>query len=110
LKSIKLCVLHHKILRVKDEFHVQIPDDGSVIDAIAAADRQLRDILKGKPFPIEILNNLLQLLWNPKSGQFYIDLGIDARDSENNWLPITDNPFYNIPDNSSIFLTPDAGC
>ena len=110
MKSIVLSVLHSKILKIKDKFKVEISDDGNAIDAIAAADRQLKEILKGKPFPIKILNNLLQLLWNPKSGEFYVDLGIDARDSNKEWLPLADNPFFTLPDGSSIFLTPDAGC
>jgi len=110
LKSVSLTVLHDKILKIKGEFKVQIPDNGNVIDAIAAADKQLEEALNGKPFPIKVLNNMLQLLWNPKTGEFYVDLGIDARDSENNWLPVANDPMFNLPDNSSVFLTPDAGC
>ena len=110
MKNITLTILHDKIMKFKDEFHVQISDNGSTIDAIAAADKQLFEILKGKPFPIKVLNNMLQLLWNPKNGEFYVDLGIDARDENQNWLPVADDPQYNLPDNSSVFLTPDAGC
>ena len=97
-------------MKIKDEFNVQIPDDGSTVDAIAAADRELFEILKDKPFPIQVLNNMLQLLWNPKTGEFYIDLGIDARDENKSWLPVANDPLYNLPNNSSVFLTPDAGC
>lgn len=110
MKTVFLSILHNKILKIKENFQIELPDNGNVIDAIAAADRQFKEILKERPFPIEILHNLLQLLWNPKSGDFYVDLGIDARDADNKWLPIADEPFFNLPHNSRIFLTPDAGC
>ena len=110
MKSITLSILHDKILRITKKFTVEIADKGNIIDAIAAADRELKETLNDKPFPIKILNNLLQLLWNPQSGEFYIDLGIDARDANNEWLPIADDPFYILPNGSRVFLTPDAGC
>lgn len=110
MKTITLVVLHDKILKITNKFTVEIPDNGNVIDAIAAADIKLKETLGNKPFPIKILNNLLQLLWNPKSGEFYVDLGVDARDANNEWLPIADDPFYILPNDSRIFLTPDAGC
>ena len=66
MKTITLAVLHDKILRITNKFIVEIPDDGNVIDAIAAADIKLKEILGNKPFPIKILDNLLQLLWNPQ--------------------------------------------
>ncbi len=103
-------VLHDKILKITNKFIVEIPDDGNVIDAIAAADLKLKEILGNKPFPIKILDNLLQLLWNPQSGDFYIDLGIDARTEDKEFLPLADDPFLNLPPSSSVFLTPDAGC
>lgn len=110
MKSVVLSVLQEKVLRIRDKFNVEIPDDGSTIDAIAVSDKKLKEILKDQKFPINNMNNLLHLLWNPKSGKFYEDLGIDAHGPNNEFLPIEKDPFLSLPNDSIVYLTPDAGC
>ncbi len=110
MKTIEFSVLNSKILKYMDSMFLTVDDNANVIDIIATADQELTKILGNRPFPIDIFKNLLQLLYNPETDEFYGDVGVEARDQEKKWLPIVKDLSINIPDKSFIYLTPDAGC
>ncbi|MHA1893194.1 MAG: hypothetical protein ACTSX4_01710 [Candidatus Helarchaeota archaeon] len=110
MKKIELAILNSEIRAISENFSLVIDDDADVVDIIAAADKKLFEILGNRPFPIDIFNNLLHLLYNPKTGKFYTDVGVEARDKDGKWLPIAEDTSIQVPDQSYIYLTPDAGC
>jgi len=111
MKTVELAILNTEIMSIKkDSMFLSVENDASVIDILAAGDNELKKLLGDKPFPIDIFKNLLHLLYNPESNEFYEDIGVEARDQDKNWLPIVKDLSINIPDKSFIYLTPDAGC
>ncbi|NHI93938.1 MAG: hypothetical protein EAX96_15725 [Candidatus Lokiarchaeota archaeon] len=110
MKTIEFSVLNSEIRNIIETMFLQLDDEADIIDIIAAGDRKFSEILGNKPFPIDIFQNLMHLLFNPETEEFYEDIGVEARDSKGKWLSIRRNPSINVPDKSFIYLTPDAGC
>ncbi|MHA1250634.1 MAG: hypothetical protein ACTSRP_11640 [Candidatus Helarchaeota archaeon] len=99
-----------KILKIKrDPFEISIDEGQSLIHAIAKADLKFHEITGGK-FPIEGIKSMLQLVYDPKTGEFYDDVGIDVRDSNKKYLRVRLDPLMPIPNDSVAIITPDAGC
>ena len=110
MKTIELAILNSEILKFVDSMFLSVEENADVIDIIAAGDRELTKLLGDKPFPIDIFKNLLHLLYNPESDEFYGDIGVEARDPDKNWIPIVNDLSIKVPEKSFIYLTPDAGC
>ena len=110
MKTVELAILNSEILKYIDSMFLSVEDNADVIDILAAGDREFFKMLGDKPFPIDVFKNLLQLIYNPETDEFYSDIGVEARDKDKNWIPIVKDLSANIPDNSFIYLTPDAGC
>ncbi|MHA1715794.1 MAG: hypothetical protein ACTSXP_09120 [Promethearchaeota archaeon] len=89
---------------------MEIDDDGDFLDAIAELDK----IYWKKPFRAKrgktIITSILQFIWDAKKNCIYDDVGIEARDEGNRWLPVKNDPFTELPTRSVILITPDAGC
>ncbi|MHA1682069.1 MAG: hypothetical protein ACTSUE_14115 [Promethearchaeota archaeon] len=104
-------ILEPSIKRILgDDIEVELHDDDDFIDAVAAVDKiYLNGPIKAKRGS-NVINSLLQLIWNSAENEIYDDVGIEGRDDGNRWLSIKNNPFQAIPGNSIVFITPDAGC
>ena len=110
MKEITISILHPDIFKItKDPITVHVADDADVVQVIAAADEIFAKIAKGS-FPIENLSNLLQLVWDIKSWNFFVDVGVEVRDRNKTWLPLRDNPTLILPAGTDVKLNPDAGC
>ena len=110
MKTVEVSVLNSIILKHADKIEVTVEDNADVIDVLAAVDRRFSEIIGNKEFPIKIYNNLLHLLFNPETEEFYVDVAVEARDKESKWLAIINDMSMIIPDQSYIYLIPDAGC
>lgn len=110
MKQITLSILHPDIFRVTtDAITVTVDDNADVVQVIAAADKIFLKLSKGL-FPVENLTNFLQFVWDVKAWNFFVDVGIEARDPNKEWIPLRDDPNLNLPSGSDIKLNPDAGC
>ncbi|MHA1650911.1 MAG: hypothetical protein ACTSYB_12015 [Candidatus Helarchaeota archaeon] len=110
MKQITISVLHPDIFKVtEDPITVTVDDNADIIQAIAAADRIFHQLCKGD-FPVENLSSLLQFVWDVKSWNFFVDVGVEARAPDKTWLPLRDDPTLNLPPGAEIKLNPDAGC
>jgi len=87
-----------------DTFQVDIPDKGTIIDGLAAVDQKLKSLMKEEP-----PEKLLQLIWNPETGDFYVDVGIEARDINSEWIPLMSDPLRSLPAESTVLINPKAG-
>ncbi|MHA1266963.1 MAG: hypothetical protein ACTSRS_17125 [Candidatus Helarchaeota archaeon] len=110
MKEILISVLASEIMEIaKDPIKVTVDDDADFIQAMAAADRIFAKLSEGK-FPIEQLSSLLQLVFDPRSWNFYEDMGIECRTPDGRWIPLRADPSLNLPPGTDIKLTPDSGC
>ena len=100
----KISILDETILKIRDTFQVDIPDEGTIIDGLAATDQQFKSLMKGEP-----PERLLQLIWNPQTGEFYADVGIEARDINSEWILLMSDPLRPLPAGSTILINPKAG-
>jgi len=57
-----------------------------------------------------VIRSILQLIWNARTNEIFEDIGIEARDGLQTWLPIRSDPLFKVPDGSTILMTPDPGC
>jgi len=101
---VKISILDETILKIRDIFQVDIPDTGTIIDGLAAVDQQLKSLMKGEP-----PEKLLQLIWNPETGDFYVDVGIEARDINSEWIPLMSEPLRLLHEGSTVLINPKAG-
>ena len=85
-------------------FQVDIPETGTIIDGLAGVDHQLKSLMKGEP-----PERFLQLIWNPETGDFYVDVGIEARDINSEWIPLMSDPLRLLPEGSTVLINPKAG-
>ena len=110
MKTIELAILNSEIRKYIETMFLTVDDDADVVDILAAGDEKFFGILGNDPFPIDIFNNLMHLLYNPETEEFYSDVGTEARDANGKFLKIANDPSIKVPDKSFIYLTPDAGC
>ncbi|MHA1270297.1 MAG: hypothetical protein ACTSPY_10960 [Candidatus Helarchaeota archaeon] len=110
MNKVQISVMSSAILKmVKIPFQVSISDSENILHAIAKADLQLFEKTNGK-FPIEDLKSMLQLIYDPESGEFYDDVGIDVRDESKKYINIRKDPTLELHNNIIAIFTPDAGC
>ena len=109
MKQITIHILDPYIFEItKDPISVTVDDDADIVQAIAAADQIFAQMTKS--FPLENLSNLLQYVWDLKEWDFFVDVGVEVRDSEKNWIALRDEPTLILPPGTSVKLNPDAGC
>ena len=110
MKQIIIHILDPYIFEItKDLISVTVNDDADIVQAIAAADQIFAQMTKGS-FPLENLSNLLQYVWDLKEWDFFVDVGVEVRDGEKNWIALRDDPTLILPPGTSVKLNPDAGC
>lgn len=110
MKQLMVHILDPYIFEItKDPISVTVEDDADIIHTIAAADRIFAQMTKGS-FPVKNISNLLQYVWDFKEWNFFVDVGVEVRDAENNWIALRDNPNLILPPGTKIHLNPDAGC
>ena len=103
---------------VKTPRWFDLPGPTTILDLIMILDRDYWESVgtnrsgKESVFMDAKIWSLMQMLWNPETGKFYEDVGIEARTAapESEMIPIDTDVQINIPSESWIVLTPDAGC
>ena len=106
-----------KGLQKGKEFLVNIKDDGTIIDAIAMADKYVIKHPEESIFPIYegYIHNYMQLLINPEENKIYEDIGLmpygpDEAGNMRRFMPLRENIDFNLYPDSIIDLQPDSGC
>lgn len=110
MKELRLSFLENNITSlISDEITLQLNPNENFFDAILRVEKMVAEKTKGK-FPVEGLKTVLQLIWDPNTGEFYSDVALEARDAENNWISLRRDPYLDLPSGSRIVIVPDAGC
>ena len=95
-----------------------INDEDTIVDIISIFDEEYRKniasdgIDHSKDFRFDGVYSILQMLWTPKERRFYSDVSVEARTPapEAKLLPLKEEYNIDIPNNSWVVITPDAGC
>lgn len=111
MKKVKISILDPALRPfIPDDTQVMVDDDADFIDILARIDETyMKRTIKAKR-GAAIIRSILQLVWNARTNEIFEDIGIEARDSSRGWLPLRNFPQSNVPDNSTILITPDPGC
>jgi hypothetical protein len=95
-----------------------IKDDNTILDIISMFDEEYRNNISSdgidhsRDFRFDAVYSILQMLWTSKERRFYSDVSVEARTAapEARLLPLKDQFDIDIPNNSWVVITPDAGC
>lgn len=121
MKKIRIGIMNLSNFRdiVKTPRFMDVPDDANIIDILVTIDQEYWSKMFDTPneerklhFYDEYIHFLLQLLWDPREQRFCDDVGIDSfvNGASDQIIPIESNWKFNLPPDSRIILTPDAGC
>ncbi len=111
MKSITLSILEPGIRRIiGEEIKVLIGDNEDFLDAIAEIDEKyMKRPVRAKRGDVEI-QSIMQFIWDPVNDVIFDDVGIESRDRERNWIPLKRELHVDIPDGTTVLITPEAGC
>jgi len=109
MKKVTLIVRQTEISKVfPSGFQLLLEDDASTLDAIKAADENIRKNCGN--FPVKGFKSLLQMVYHPHEERFYKQVAIQAHIKSKPFLNIRENPKMPLPNETIIILIPQGGC
>ncbi|WP_457558610.1 hypothetical protein [Candidatus Harpocratesius sp.] len=118
-KEMHVSISWHPLKRyVKIPQILRGPLDMNIIDVIYQIDKQYFKNRKNSKrshrldFMAPKIKSSLQMLWNPETGMFYDDVGVECRTPppESRTVPVEIEWKTPVPNNAWIVLMPDAQC
>ena len=101
---------------IKSPADLELKDEANILDFIMELDKLYYEQIMSVPddrngkigFHDDNLKTLLHMMWNPKTGIFYDDVGLGVRSPppEFKFIPIRRDQTISLPDRSNIMLTP----
>lgn len=89
-------------------FQPLLEDNASILDAIRAADEQIKK--KCGKLPAEKFKSLLHMVYNPYENRFYKQVAVQAHSRETQFLNLRENPKMILQNETTIILIPFGGC
>ncbi|MFX0049202.1 MAG: hypothetical protein ACFE8G_13735 [Candidatus Hermodarchaeota archaeon] len=85
---------------------MSIKDDGTIIEALSAIDKQLLDNPEKSPFPLYkgLIRSYLQLIWDPQNNIIYEDCATNAYGPNKEFIPLQEDIQFNLFPDSDITL------
>ncbi|MHA2007503.1 MAG: hypothetical protein ACXABO_07140 [Promethearchaeota archaeon] len=113
IKKIKLTIFApdpEKKLSQGLENTVNIKDDGTIVDALSALDKQAYSNPEGSIFPIYkgSINSYLQLIWDAEENIIYDDCAVNAYGPEREFMNLQEEVTTNLYPNSNITIVVHA--
>jgi hypothetical protein len=109
MKRITLVVRQTEISKVfPNGFQLLLKDDASTLDAIRAADEEIKK--KCGIFPVKKCKSLLHMVYHPHENRFYKQVAIQAYAKSKPFLNIRENPKMPLEGETAIILIPHGGC
>jgi len=109
MKKVTLIVRQTEISKLfPDAFQLQLGDNASTLDAIKAADEEIRR--KCGIFPVKGFESVFQMVYHPYEDRFYKQVAIQAHIKSKPFLNIRENPKTPLPNDTTIILIPQGGC
>ena len=108
MKRVTLIIRHRKVSRFFPRgLQLALEDEASVIDAVKAADLEIRMRVGG--FPVEKYKSLLQMVYHPHEERFYRQVAIHAHVGSEP-VNVRENTAAPLPDGTTVVLIPEDGC
>lgn len=85
---------------------MSIKDDGTIIEALGAIDKELFDNPERSLFPMYkgLIRSYLQLIWDPQNNIIYEDCASNAYGPNKEFIPLQDDVNFNLYPDSDITL------
>ena len=92
------------------EYGIDIDDNGTIVDALSAIDKQVYSDPEDNIFPIfkGLIYSYLQLIWDGEENRIYEDCAVNAYGPNREFMPIIENADLNLINESNITLSVHA--
>jgi len=108
VKRVTLIIRQREVSRFFPRgLQLALEDVASVIDAIKAADLEIRRRVGG--FPVEKCKSLLQMVYHPHEERFYRQVAIHAHVGSEP-VNVREETAAPLPDGTTVILIPEDGC
>ena len=108
MKRVTLIIRQREVSRFFPRgLQLALEDVASVIDAIKAADLEIRRRVGG--FPVKNYKSLLQMVYHPHEERFYRQVAIHAHVGSEP-VNVREETAAPLPDGTTVILIPEDGC
>jgi hypothetical protein len=92
------------------EYRIEIDDNGAIVDALSAIDKQIYSEPENKIFPIfkGLIFSYLQLIWDSEENKIYEDCAVNAYGPNREFMNLQDDVNTNLYPNSNITIVVHA--
>ena len=111
IKTIKLTLFApHGMLSNGIDYKVKFKDDGTIVDALGFLDKEIYENRRQTVFPLYkgLIQSYLQLIWDAENNKIYDDCAVNAYGPNREFMPLMDNPDFNLHPNSAITIAVHA--
>ena len=108
MKRVRLIVHEPSVNKVVgSELHLQLNDEGNLIDAINSVD----DLMNRRGgFPLSEYRSLLHMVYNPVENRFYKQVAVAAYGEGENMINLRVDLRKKLPADVTVVLIPSGGC
>jgi len=113
IKKVKLTIFApdpEKKLSKGLEYNPSINDDGTVVDALSAIDREAYSDSEKSIFPIYkgLIHSYLQLIWDSQENKIYDDCAVNAYGPNRAFMPLQEDINFDLYPESEITIVVHA--
>lgn len=92
------------------DYEVKFKDDGTIIDALGFLDKEIYQNRRQSLFPLYkgLIQSYLQLIWDAENNKIYDDCAVNAYGPNREFMPLMENPDFNLYPNSEIIIAVHA--
>lgn len=92
------------------EYEPSIKDDGTVVDALQAIDKEIVENPEKSIFPLYkgLIRCYLQLIWDPEINKIYEDCAVNAYGPNKEFIPLMEDIDFKLYPNSEITIVVHA--
>ncbi|MGB9672225.1 MAG: hypothetical protein ACPLZY_03670 [Candidatus Norongarragalinales archaeon] len=108
MKRVTLIIRQREVSRFFPRgLQLALEDEASLIDAVKAADLEIRRRVGG--FPVAGFKGLFQMVYHPYEKRFYRQVAIHAY-ANSETVNVRENAAAPLPDGTTVILIPEDGC
>lgn len=92
------------------DYEVKFKDDGTIVDALGFLDKEIYENRIQSVFPLYkgLIQSYLQLIWDAENNKIYDDCAVNAYGPNREFMPLMENPDFNLYPNSEITIAVHA--
>lgn len=92
------------------DYTVKIKDDATIVDTLGFLDKEIYENREKSLFPLYkgLIQSYLQLIWDAENNKIYDDCAVNAYGPNREFIPLMENPDFNLHPNSEITIAVHA--